>query len=528
MPASVTLSRLSYTGSDGRPLFSDLDLTFGAGRTGLVGRNGVGKTTLLRLITGELAPSTGSVAVHGRLRVLRQEVQPGPDETVADLFGARGALALLERAAAGEASAAELAAADWTLDTRLADALAEMGLDVPPDTLLSALSGGEWTRAALAALVFDAPDLILLDEPTNNLDAGGRALVVALLSRWRGAAITVSHDRDLLDRMDAIVELTSLGASTYGGNWSHYRERKALELAAARHDVNVAERQIEAAALKARELRERQSRRNAAGRRTSARGDIPRIILGAMKSRAEGTTGGIDRAAQLEAETLAATAAAARARVEVLAPFAVTIAQTQLPAGKTMLRAAHLTGGHDPARPVIRDLSFDLVGPERVAITGPNGAGKTTLLRLLTGGLAPLAGEVQVGGSLAFLDQQVALLERDRTILDNFRRLNPEAPMNACRAMLAAFRFRADAALQQVGTLSGGEMMRAALACVLGGAAPPLLLVLDEPTNHLDIDSIEVIEAGLRAYDGALLVVSHDRAFLENVDIGREIVLPAG
>jgi ATPase subunit of ABC transporter with duplicated ATPase domains len=174
---------------------------------------------------------------------------------------------------------------------------------------------------------------------------------------------------------------------------------------------------------------------------------------------------------------------------------------------------------------VVRPFSLDLTGPERVAISGRNGAGKTTLLRLLTGSLEPLAGTVHRSGPLAFLDQQVALLDRGQSVLDNFRRINPDNTANDCRAVLAAFKFRNDAALQIAGTLSGGEMLRAGLACVLGGRTPPMLLVLDEPTNHLDVEAIEVVEAGLRAFDGALLVVSHDRAFLEAVGVEREVIL---
>ena len=525
---SVTLSHLTYSGPDGRTLFSDLDLSFGAGRTGLVGRNGVGKTTLLRLVAGELAPAAGTVSVSGRMGLLRQAVQPAADETIADLFGVREDLALLERAAAGMADSAELAEADWTLEARLSEALAVLKLDVGPGALLSTLSGGQRTRAALAALVFDEPDLILLDEPTNNLDAEGREAVAGMLESWRGAAIVISHDRNLLDTMDAIVELSGLGASTYGGNWSHYRERKALELAAAQHDLTVAERQVRDAARTAQENKERQDRRDSGGRRKAAKGDMPKILLGGLKRRAEATAGGFDRLAEKQADAANAQAAGARARIEVLAPFAIKLAPSGLPAGKVVLRASDLSGGYEEERPLIRGFSMDLIGPERVAITGPNGVGKTTLLKLLTGELEPMSGAVQVGGAMVLLDQQVSLLDRRESIVDNFRRLNPESSVNDCRAVLAAFKFRNDAALQMVGTLSGGEMLRAGLACVLGGKTPPMLAILDEPTNHLDVDTIEVVEAGLRAYDGALLVISHDPAFLENIGVTREVVLEPG
>jgi ATPase subunit of ABC transporter with duplicated ATPase domains len=525
MPMSVTIANLAYTGPDGRSLFSNLDLSFGPGRTGLVGRNGVGKTTLFRLIEGELTPAAGSISVTGRIGVLRQSVQPGPEDTIAGLFGVEQGLALLEKAMDGEADAEELAEADWTLEARLDEALASLRLDVTPRTLLAELSGGQRTRAALAALVFDAPDLILLDEPTNNLDSEGRAAVADMLARWRGAAIVISHDRALLDTMDAIVELTGLGATSYGGNWSFYRERKALELAATQHDLDVAERQVRDAAKAAQEAKEKQDRRDAGGRKKAAKGDMPKILMGGLKRRAEETAGGLNRLAEKQAESAQMQAEAARAKIEVLAPFAVKLMPSGLPSGKVVLRASGLTGGHDPAHPVIRDFSMDMIGPERVAITGPNGVGKTSLLKLLAGELGPVSGQVQIGGRMALLDQQVALLDREQSIVENFQRLNPQSSVNDCRAVLAAFQFRNDAALQKTGTLSGGEMLRAGLACVLGGKEPPILVVLDEPTNHLDIAAIEVVEAGLRAYDGALLVVSHDPAFLEAIGVGREVRL---
>ena len=242
MPAHITLSRLSFSTPDGTQLFSDLDLAFSRQRTGLVGRNGVGKSTILGLIIGALVPQSGSVTIDGTIGFLRQSLKPGPGETIADLFGATVQIDILARAAAGTASAVELADADWTIEARLDEALARFALPAAADTALETLSGGQRTRAMLAALVFADPDFLLLDEPTNNLDRDGRDAVIDLLAKWRGGAVVVSHDRELLETMDAIVELTSLGATTYGGNYSFYRERKAIELAAAEHDLATAER----------------------------------------------------------------------------------------------------------------------------------------------------------------------------------------------------------------------------------------------------------------------------------------------
>ena len=440
---SITLANLGWSTPDGRAVLSGLDLHFQRERTGLVGRNGVGKSTLLRLLTGELSPTTGSISANGGIAMLRQTVQVAAGESIADLFGARGALALLRRAEAGEASVEEIGDADWTLEARIDAALAAVGLPLPADTPLAALSGGQRTRAALAGAMFAAPDFLLLDEPTNNLDREGRRAVRDLLAGWRGGAIVVSHDRELLEEMDAIVELTPLGATRYGGGWSAYRARKDIEQAA----------------------------------------------------------------------------------IEVVDPLSVGLPSTGLPASRTVLELDRVSAGYVPNRPVIKDLSLTLAGPERVAITGPNGSGKSTLLALIAGTLVPWSGTVRVGVPFALFDQRVTLLDPARSIADNFLARNPGTTNNQCRAALARFRFRADAADRIAGTLSGGQMLRAGLACVLGAPQPPQLLILDEPGNHLDVESLNAVETGLAAYDGALLVVSHDSAFLDAIGVDRAIEL---
>jgi ATPase subunit of ABC transporter with duplicated ATPase domains len=525
MPHSVTLSNLSWSTPDGRPLFSDLNFVFGPERAGLVGRNGVGKTTLLKLISDELSPASGSVTAPAGIHILRQSVQVAEGETIADLFGARHALALLERAQMGTTTIEELADIDWMLKPNIEAALARFGLAMPLTTSLAQLSGGQRTRAALATQVYYSPDFLILDEPTNNLDRDGRAAVIELLAGWRQGAIVVSHDRELLEAVDAIVELTSLGISRYGGNWSHYRERKALELAAAQHDLADAQKRLGEVERKAQETTERQARRDGAGKRKAAEGGIPRIAAGGRAMRAQQTGGEIAAAATRMAQEARAEVAAVRDRLEVLDPFKVSLPSTGLAASRTVLRLDKLTAGYANDAPVLSDFSLTMTGPERLAVTGSNGTGKTTLLSVITGNLVPFSGSVRVEVPSAFLDQKVGLLQPRLSIRDNFMRLNPGASENACRAALARFMFRGDASLRHVGHLSGGQVLRAGLACVLGGEKPPQLLILDEPTNHLDLESIAAVEAGLSAYDGALLVVSHDEAFLDAIGITRRLEL---
>ncbi|MDV6331823.1 ABC-F family ATP-binding cassette domain-containing protein [Asticcacaulis sp. 201] len=523
--SAIILSDLSWSAPDGRALFSSLNLTFGPERTGIVGRNGVGKSTLLRLISGDLTAAAGYVSCSGTLGVLRQTVQVDPNETVADLFGVGAARAILRRAEAGEATLDDLADADWTLETRMIEALAYLGLDTDADTRLAALSGGQRTRAGLAALVFQAPDFLLLDEPTNTLDRDGRQAVFDLLTSWKKGAVVVSHDRELLEIMDSIVELTALGATRYGGNWSQYRARKAQDLAAAQADLADAEKRAADVVRNAQTTAERKARKDGAGQRKAARGDAPKILLGGLKNRSENTGGDAARLAERQRTEALEAAAEARRRIEILQPLSVTLPPTRLPPGRSVVKLDSVIVGYAPNRPIIRDLSFAVTGPERVAITGANGTGKTTLLSVISGRLIPWSGAVRVTPDRALLDQSVSLLDPTVSIRENFHRLHPDTDENACRAALARFMFRADAALQNTGTLSGGQLLRAGLACVTGGTSAPSLLVLDEPTNHLDIDSIAAVEAGLRAYDGALIVVSHDETFLEAIGLTRRLIL---
>jgi ATPase subunit of ABC transporter with duplicated ATPase domains len=526
MPAFATLDAVSLKTPDGRTLFDNLTLAFGAERTGLVGRNGVGKTSLLRLIAGDAAPADGAVSLRGSVGVLRQNLAPQPGATVADAIGLARPLAILARIAEGRGSADDLAEADWTLEARLEAALADVGLaGLSPDRPVATLSGGQLTRAALAGLIAGAPDLLLLDEPTNNLDADGRALIAEVLGRWRGGAVVVSHDRALLRRMDRIVELTSLGAKVYGGGYDLYAGRKTAEEAAAARELADAQRAVARVAREAQTAAEKKARRDSAGRRFAARRSEPRILLGAMAERAENSGARDNQLAERARAQAAAQLAEAEAKVERLRRLAFDLPPSGLAAGKTVLALEDAGFAYPGGRPVVSGLSFRLVGPERAALAGPNGAGKTTVIRLAAGELQPSQGLVRAGVRPTLLDQQTAILRPAETLLDAYRRLNPGATLNDAHAALARFLFRNRDAEKRVADLSGGERLRAGLACVLSGETPPQLLILDEPTNHLDLDSIGAVEAALRGYDGALLVVSHDRDFLAAIGVEREIRL---
>jgi len=525
---SVFLNNLSLSaGGSPAPLVEGLTARLGPGLTGITGANGAGKSTLLATIAGRIAPLGGEILRSGPVRLLAQA--PDPAMSLAALFGAEAALCDLRIAEAGGADAELLARADWTLEARLDAALAGAGLvGVPLDTPLGALSGGEVRRAALAACLFDAPDIVLMDEPSNDLDAAARAELSAALAGFRGVAIVASHDRALLEGADAILALENGGGWLFGGGWSGFeaaraaaRARAGARLEAARRGVGEAEARI-ARANAARATRDRQ------GKRERVRGGQPKILLDARRDRAGRTREGAARQTERLRENAAAEAGDAAADIARVNPVALSLPPSRLPPARRVLEAEGLSlarGG----REILRGVSLAVTGPEWIALTGPNGAGKSTLLALLAGHVRPDAGRIARHVPVAMLDQQVSTLGRGGPVIEAWRRTHPGADVRLGHAALARMGLRAADGQRDVGTLSGGERLRAGLAIACGGPQPPGLLILDEPTNHLDLAALEALEEGLRGWDGALIVVSHDAAFRAALGLTREIALqPSG
>ncbi|HZV17080.1 MAG TPA: ABC-F family ATP-binding cassette domain-containing protein [Sphingobium sp.] len=523
-PALLTLDRIAAARPDGPALFSDLTLAVGRERIGLVGRNGCGKSTLLAIVAGDAQPKAGHIHRAGRIAMLRQI--PVDATSVAEALGVAPALACLDRIDAGAGTVLDAAEADWTLRERLVQGLDDVGLGhIALDRDPGSLSGGERVRLALAAMLLEQPELLLLDEPTNNLDLEGRAAVAGLLARWPGGALVASHDRALLEGMDRIVQLSSVGVLSVRGGWSAFVAQRDAQRAQAEEVLERSLRDLAQRERSAQRQNEKKARRDKAGRATAAKGGLPRILLGARARQAE-ASGARDRhIAQRQMTEAEGAVASARERVEVLTPLTIAMPPTGLPANRTLLRldAVKLDRG---GRHLFGPLSLTLIGPRRMAIAGPNGSGKSSLLAIIAGSLEPTGGTVQrAEGAIALLDQSVSLLAPNQHLVEAMRAQHPNMTMGEAYAALARFAFRNRDALKAADVLSGGERLRAGLALVLAAPRPPQLLILDEPTNHLDLDAIEVLEEALCGYDGALIVVSHDERFLDRIGVEEHVRL---
>lgn len=519
MSSSLSLSHVSFVLPDGRTILDDVTFALGPGRHGLVGDNGSGKSTLLRLLTGEATPSAGSVEVHGRVAHLPQVRGVGAT-TVADLLGVGDTLAALGRIEAGSVDPADFEAVgdDWDLPDRIAAWLDRVGLGRLEATRpASAISGGEATLVRLVGLLLDRPDVLLLDEPTNDLDGPARRRLAEIVADFAGTLVVVSHDRDLLERVDDVGEARGGGVRWFGGTYRQYAAALEVEQEAARRAVSTARADVR---RQRRDLADQQVKQARRDRRGRAQADsLPKIVAGAYQRRAEVSAGRLRGLHEDRLESSRATLETAREQVRDDRVIRVDLPGTAVPSRRDVLRATGLV----PAFGTDVPTDLELRGPERVALLGRNGAGKTSLLRALLGLQSPRAGEVERFVPWRYLPQGVDLLDPTLSVLENVERGAPEVEPGVIRAQLARFLFRGTAVDQEVGTLSGGERWRATLASLLLATPAPQLLVLDEPTNNLDLASIGHLTEALDSYRGALLVVSHDPAFLADLALDRTI-----
>ncbi|WP_241051903.1 ribosomal protection-like ABC-F family protein [Achromobacter xylosoxidans] len=451
------------------PLLDHADFAIQAGeRIGLIGRNGAGKSSLLRLLDGRTVPDDGDIARSSGLRVATVEQEPELDEnaTVFDVV-----------------CNVEGDHEDWQRPSRVRAMLEKLGL--PADAQIAGLSGGTRKRVALARALVEEPDLLLLDEPTNHLDFDGIAWLEEMLRAWKGAAVIITHDRRFLDSVATrIVELDRGRLLSFPGNFSQWQERKAqwLEserLEQARFDKLLAQEEV-------------WIRKGVEARRTRNEGRVRRL------------------------ERLRVERAERRERV---GDVSLALAEGQR-SGKLVAELEHV-GKRFGDKVVVEDYSTTILRGDRIGIIGPNGAGKTTLLKLILGEMQPDSGKTRTGTnvSVAYFDQMRAQLDENATLVDIISPGSEWVEIGGTRkhvmSYLGDFLFSPARAGSPVRSLSGGERARLLLARLF--ARPANVLVLDEPTNDLDIETLELLEELLQEYSGTVLLVSHDRAFLNNV-----------
>ena len=580
MSFHITLDHISYAHPSQPPLFVDLSAVFSAPLTGLIGDNGCGKTTLMRLILGDLTPDSGSLATPERMAYLPQDLGLDREQTLAELCGISEILRALQAVESGEYSPElyDTIGDNWDVEERTLAALATYGFTPAalvdrdnPDTVralfarsMHSFSGGEAVIAALASLMVSDPEFILLDEPTNNLDSVAKAQLFTALEALPCPALIISHDRDLLERVHVIAELHAdrqglAHLRLFEGNYSTYRQALETEQQAAQRRVSEAKNRVRSAHREWVHAQEIISKNMA----QVWKDDQPDTILALAKDASRQAAAklrvlrvGKQEQAQEEYQN-------AQNEVRVQEKIYAELSQQPLPAGRKVLELhrvnprrvdsrvsretfaiqqptkvdslhflpAKADSENQQGTPAEHPEHLILSGPEHLRITGANGSGKTTLLEAIAHAGDPEyhspvepAYRVEYCIEGAYIPQRITL-DPQLTLLQSVQQANRGVSEQHLRDQLARLLFRRESVHRKTGELSGGERFRAAVAQVLLADPVPQLLMLDEPTNNLDISSVDWLVQALEAYTGALIVVSHDEDFCRRIRVDRTLAL---
>ncbi|KUG06745.1 ABC-F family ATP-binding cassette domain-containing protein [Solirubrum puertoriconensis] len=528
---SIVANALAYTHPDREILFQNLHFSVPkGGKASVVGHNGVGKSTLLQVIAGRIPPSAGEVALPEPPYYVPQHLGQYDNLSVAEALGVAGKLQALHAILAGDAAPEHFAALndDWDVEERIGAAmqfwqLQHLGLGQP----LGSLSGGEKTKVFLAGALVQQPGVILLDEPSNHLDAASRRLLYEFIGRSKATMLVVSHDRALLNLVQLTLELTPTAVEAYGGNYDFYHEQKQTKVAALQAQLDEKQKTLHQAQHKARELAEQRQKLEVRGKAQGLKKGLPRIVLGNLKSKAEQSSAQLKEAHQEKIGGISHEVQQLRTQLQEYKPLKIDLSQSELHRGKVLVEAEAVNFGYGEQPLWPAPLTFQMRSGSRVRIAGPNGAGKTTLLKLMLGQLQPTAGRMQVAGFRWFyIDQDYSMLDNQLSVFEQIQRYNSRGLLeHELKTVLHYHQFPREVWERKCGGLSGGEKMKLLLCCLTASNNAPDVLILDEPTNNLDLRSQQVLTNSVKDFGGSVLLISHDQYFVDEIGVDTTITL---
>lgn len=527
----LILQNIAYIHPNKDLLFSNISLTVNPyQKIALLGNNGTGKSTLLKIMANELQPSGGQYRAEVQPYYIPQIFGQYNHLTVAQALKIDRKIHALNQILKGNATEENYTTLndDWTIEERCTNALQYWqleGLDMLQT--LETLSGGQRTKVFLAGIALHQPELVLLDEPSNHLDIPGRQLLYDLIQSSKCTWVIVSHDRKLLNQLDAVCELSKSGIQVYGGNYDFYREQKNLESNALSRDIQSKEKAWRKAREKERETRERRQKLDSRGKGKQEKAGIARISMNTLRNQAETSTSKLKTVHAEKMDRIAQELHDLRTGVPDLSQMKIGLDNPALHNGKRMFKATQINMAFNGQRLWKTNLNVEMVRGERMALKGANGSGKTTLIKLILGELEPQTGTLyRSAGKSVYIDQDYALLDNPGSVYEQVQQCNTTALQeHEIKIRLNRFLFAGEDWDKPCRVLSGGERMRLLLCCLTVSNQAPDLIVLDEPTNNLDIRNAEILTTALNTYQGSLIVVSHDETFLEHIQIDRTLEL---
>lgn len=526
--SNISASGLSYKLPDSTILFSDLNFSFNKNRVAIVGKNGVGKTTLFKLILKQLIPTSGTICTDGTIEVLPQDLNIFKNHDILEVLGVKRVYNAYLKIVSGnytESTYNELNNR-WDIENEINQSLSSLGLNYldfsrPFDTL----SGGEKVRLLLSKILLNKPDFFLLDEPTNNLDRESKQYIYDFITSWNKGIIVISHDRTLLDLMDNIYELSPKGIKHYSGNYTFYFQQKELEYKKFQQDLVTAEKKFKKVKRVSDEALKKHVKRANMGNKN--KNSLPKIVAYKWKNSSERRLGALKQSSSKRVEQAKDQYNTLMEKKESSLKIRVDLLGELKNKNKILIEAESINFSYANNNLWKNDLSFIIRGQEKVLLTGKNGSGKSTLCKIIAEMLTPVKGNININvQKISILDQNFSSIDDSLTLLENMQKYaEPDVPEHKLRIILGGFLFYGNEVFKKASVLSGGEKMRLAMACIFSTDSSSELLILDEPTNNMDLESINQLSQSIKEYPGALLVISHDEYFIEDIGIDKTIKL---
>lgn len=490
----------------------------------------MGKSTLLKLIAGEIEPLEGNINIQGDLLYVPQMFGNFNHLTVAECLAIDKKLDALQKITSGEVDDIyfETLNDDWDIEERCQNALQYWKLEnADLHQKLGSLSGGQKTKAFLAGIQINQPDIILLDEPTNHLDLEGRNLLYDFIEKTSSTVLMVSHDRTLLNLTDTIFELSNQGISTYGGNYDFYAEQKAIENEALQNDIHSKERALKKAKEKERETLERKQKLDARGKGKQEMSGVARIMMNTLRNNAEKNTSRLKSIHAEKINDISGDLRELRSSVRNSDQMKVNFNDSNLHSGKILVSAEEINFKYGEEDLWKENLSLEIRSGDRICIKGSNGSGKTTLIKLLLGDLEPSAGKItKADFQTIYVDQEYSLIDGNSTVYEFVQQFNDNALQESeVKTLLSRFLFGKETWDKKCDVLSGGERLRLLLCGLSITHKAPDMIILDEPTNNLDLQNVEILTNSIKDYHGTLLVISHDEVFVGEIGVSGELFI---
>jgi ATPase subunit of ABC transporter with duplicated ATPase domains len=527
----LILQNIAYAHPNKDLLFDEINLSINKqDKIALIGNNGSGKSTLLRIIAGELQPLKGLVRADFRPYFIPQLFGQFNHLTVAQALRIDQKLAALQEILSGTVNEKNMTLLDddWGIEERCAEALAHWQLDdIDLNQNMGSLSGGQKTKIFLSGIHIHQPQMVLLDEPSNHLDAAGRALLYDYITTTSQSLVVVSHDRALLNLLPAVYELSKHGITRYGGNYDFYAEQKQVEANALQEELKNKEKALRKAKEVERESLERQQKLDARGKKKQEKAGLPTISMNTLRNNAEKSTSKMKDVHTEKVTSISGDVNQLRKEMPDKDKMKIGFDHSGLHTGKILFKANEMNHNYGSKPLWEQPLSLQINSGQRIAIKGGNGAGKTTLIHIILGLIRPASGTIDRAAFEAiYIDQDYSLVNNELTVYEQAQQFNAmHLPEHEIKSRLTHFLFTAQDWHKPCSALSGGEKMRLILCCLTLKNQAPDMIILDEPTNNLDIQNIEILTDAINEYKGTLVVVSHDASFLEQVGIDQIISL---